>query len=105
MEKLKQSEFSNEHIIVSFDVVSLCTNVPEYETIQLMVDHIYSENNLNVAPSVEMFSKNWCLYLYKQIDGVTMGSPLGPTLASFFLGQLEEKILGQSLSASLKLYL
>ena len=30
--------------------------------------------------------------LYKQIDGVTMGSPLGPTLANFFLGCLEEKI-------------
>ena len=31
--------------------------------------------------------------LYKQIDGVTMGSPLGPTLANFFLGHLEEKYL------------
>ena len=29
--------------------------------------------------------------LYKQIDGVTMGSCLGPTLANFFLGCLEEK--------------
>ena len=29
---------------------------------------------------------------YKQLDGISMGSPLGPTLASFFLGSLEKKI-------------
>ena len=31
--------------------------------------------------------------LYKQIDGVTMGSPLGPTIANFFLANLENRIL------------
>lgn len=30
--------------------------------------------------------------LYKQIDGVSMGCPLGPTLANYFLGGIEEKI-------------
>ena len=29
--------------------------------------------------------------LYKQIDGVAMGSPLGPTLANFFLAHIETK--------------
>ena len=28
--------------------------------------------------------------MYKQIDGVAMGSPLGPTLANFFLGHFEK---------------
>ena len=28
--------------------------------------------------------------LYKQVDGVAMGSPLGPSLANFFLGHIEE---------------
>ena len=31
--------------------------------------------------------------LFKQIDGVAMGSPLGPTLANFFLANLENKLL------------
>ena len=31
--------------------------------------------------------------LYKQIDGVTMSSPLGPTIANFFLAILENRIL------------
>ena len=43
--------------------------------------------------------------LYKQIDGVTMGSPVGPTPANFFLGHSEEKILAQNSSAAPKLYL
>ena len=30
--------------------------------------------------------------LFKQIDGVAMGSPLGPTLANFFLANLEDKL-------------
>ena len=30
--------------------------------------------------------------LYKQIDDVTMGNPLGPTLANFFLGHLEKTL-------------
>ena len=43
--------------------------------------------------------------LYKQIDGVTMGSPLGPTIANFFLANLENRILKNKNQRSLKLYL
>ena len=43
--------------------------------------------------------------LYKQIDGVTMGSPLDPTLTNFFLGCLEEKIFENNCNVVLKLYL
>ena len=34
--------------------------------------------------------------LYKQVDGVAMGSPLGPSLANFFLGHLEDKFFFNS---------
>ena len=30
--------------------------------------------------------------MYRQIDGVAMGSPLGPTLANFLLGHIEKKL-------------
>ena len=41
--------------------------------------------------------------LYKQIDGVTMGSPLGPTIANFFLANLENRTLKNRNQCSPKL--
>ena len=43
--------------------------------------------------------------LYKQIDGVTMGCPLGPTLANFFMAHMENQLLCNGTEASPKLYL
>ena len=43
--------------------------------------------------------------LYKQIDGVAMGSPLGCKLANFFLGNLETVIFKQPSSTHPKMYL
>ena len=116
MEKLKQFQFKKNQVMVSFDVVFLFTNVFLSETIELIADRIYTEDNPNSAPfSRDVFKKLMFMAtqgifmfsdrLYKQIDGVTMSSPLEPTLANFFLGQLEEKIFAQNLSAEPKLYL
>ena len=35
--------------------------------------------------------------LYCQVDGVTTGSPLGPTLGNFFMAQLENHFLNTNL--------
>ena len=42
--------------------------------------------------------------LYMQIDGVAMGSPLGPTLANFFLAHIESKIFAEHKNYYSKLY-
>ena len=42
--------------------------------------------------------------LYQQHDGVSMGSPLAPTLANFFLAHIENKLLGKQLDFHPKLY-
>ena len=34
--------------------------------------------------------------MYQQCDGVAMGNPLAPTLANFFLGNLEKKMFGKN---------
>ena len=43
---------------------------------------------------------------YKQVEGIIMGNPLGPTMANFFMAHLEEKLAGKSYGPlSPKLYL
>ena len=101
---------------MSFDVVSLCTNVPLSETIELIINRLYADGNPYAIPFDKvvfrklMFMATQGLFmykdkLYKQIDGVTMGSCLGPTLANFFLGCLEEKLLASTNNPSPNLYL
>ena len=43
--------------------------------------------------------------LYQQVDGVIMGSPLGPTMANFFLAVLEIEWLTKTCGERLTLYL
>ena len=48
-------------------------------------------NLLRIATSEVEFSFNGIMY--RQVDGVAMGSPLGPTLANIFMGHLEYKVI------------
>ena len=43
--------------------------------------------------------------LFQQIDGAAMGSPLGPTLAHFFLARMEKRIMSIASANHLLLYL
>ena len=99
IDELKKVSFKNS-FVVSYDVVSLFTNIPLDETIELALDLIL-KNNLNIkitrndlkklfifATSKTQFSfKN---EIYQQTDGVAMGSPLAPVLANLFMGHHEK---------------
>ena len=90
----------------SLDFDSLFTNIPLEETINICTNLLY--NNIDVIESINksefenllslatqesyfMFNKS----LYKQKDGVAMGSPLEPTMANAFLSFYEIKRFGQ----------
>ena len=84
--------------MVSFDVVSLYTNVPLLYTINLIADYVY--RSTSPPPFSKTVFKNmlktttqgYFLFndiLYQQVDGVILGSPLGPTMANLFLAVLE----------------
>ena len=119
LEQLNNFQFSSDQTVVSFDVSSLFTNVPLEETIQIITNAIYSENNSNQnqQPPIkkEAFIKLLRLAtqgifmhkerFYQQHDGVSMGSPLGPTIANFFLSHLENNILKRNSNFHPKLYL
>ena len=85
----------------SFDVDSLFTNIPLDETINIIIEKLFSENetvhNFNKDQfkcSVTLATKEYYVLFdvkfYQQIDGVAMHSPLGPTLANILLCHYED---------------
>ena len=98
----------------SFDVVSLFTNVPLMETINLAVDYIFDNTpgiKISKLDLKKLFtfatSRTNFLFegkMYDQIDGVCMGSPLGPTLANLFMSHNESTWLQNYTGAKPLLY-
>ena len=103
LDKLKDAPSGG--IIASLDVESLFTNVPVEETIQMILDTVYRDETtpaLNIpenalrrlleictreAPFIDQRGLMW-----KQVDGVAMGSPLGVLFANFYMGTIEKRV-------------
>jgi len=96
--------------------VSLFTNIPLQETIDIVADYVYSESNSKQPPFKKLQFKRMLKLatsgifaykniLYRQIDGVSMGSPLAPILANFFLCHLEYKLLDCDNAIKPRMYL
>ena len=92
--------------MASFDVDSLFTNIPLDETIDVCVKKLFGRKHKFKGFSKSEFRSllqfavkdNLILFngkYYIQVDGVAMGSPLGPTLANVFLCYWEEIWLGK----------
>ena len=90
--------------MVSFDVVSLFTNVPLEQTINIIIKRIYDKNEINtnipkqeIKELLHLCPKNAHFTLnskaYVQVEGVAMGSPLGPVLVNIFMVELEQNII------------
>ena len=103
-----QNKLVNEgDVLVSYDNTALFTNIPVDEAIQILANKAFKNNwfnntynlQLRKADLIELLSvsvKNQLFQfdgkLFEQIDGVAMGSPLGPLLANVFMCSLEEQL-------------
>ena len=104
---LKECEsisIAEDEEMVSFDVVGLFTNVPLKHTIKNIITRIYDKGEIktdrpreDMTLLLEMCTKNvhftFNNQTYQQIDGVAMGSPLGPVIAGIFMVELETNIV------------
>ena len=101
--------------MASLDVHSLFTNVPLEEPINICVNELLKSNSsihgLNRKQITEMLSlttkKSTILFdmaFYTQVDGVAMGSLLGPSLANAFLCHHETKWLNDCLEKIKKMF-
>ena len=104
LEKIKREHIPNDHLLVSFDVKSLFTNVPLDETIEIILNRIYDKNEIStdIRKSEIKELLNLCIKsvhftfdgnIYVQNDGVVMGWPLRPVLANIFIVELERSVI------------
>ena len=93
--KLDSLKVNNISSFYSLDVESLFTNVPVKDTIDIIIENVYQHPTIDKPPIPKEMMKELLLICttetpfqfngksYVQLDGVSMGSPLGPTFADF----------------------
>ena len=106
-EEIQNLVINQNDILVSFDVTSLFTNVPHQETIETVATKAFVDNwfdvthNLNITKPdlvqlIEVATMNQLFQFdgkfHEQINGVALGSPLGPLMANAFLRSIKEKL-------------
>ena len=91
--------------MASFDIENLFTNIPLKETIDICINKLFVESDTTILGLNKSFFKTLLEYcvlnssfifnskLYKQIEGLGMGLPLGPTFANIFMCHYETKWL------------
>ena len=96
---------ASRNFFVSYDVISIFTNIPLQGTIDIAINLILNPNpNLNItkkelkklfifvtSPTHFIFRSTFC----NQIDGVAIGSPLASASANIFMGFYKSKWLNE----------
>jgi len=106
-DKLSDICLNEDEEIISFDVVSLYTNVPVLESINVCADLLFREGieqpPIDKETFVELAKISSCNVImathdgyYEQIDGLAMGSPPAPHLANGWMSQYDEEIRGEA---------
>ena len=101
---IKYQKVPDGHKIVSFDVVSLFTNVPLDTTIEIILKKIYDNKKINTSTTKKEMGElillctkgvHFTFYgkTYVQTNGVAMCSLLGPVLLGIFMVELENNLI------------
>ena len=111
IKKLETFQTQNEIILVTLDVTSLYTNIPNHEGILAVIKTL--EPTYNKRVSLQSIKKLLTAVLhmnnfefngkhYLQIGGTAMGTKVAPSYANLFMGKLEDKLLSEAKKMGLK---
>ena len=100
--------------MASFDEKSFFTNIPLQENIDICLDQLFHKcdkvNNLTKRQLTKLLKitlkQNHFMFqdrIYDQIDGVAMGSSLGPILANIFMCNFEVEAMNKFTGTSIYL--
>ena len=102
VQEITNFKCSGDVFMCSFDISSLYTNIPVSETIEIILDKIFIDanikyhgmNRVEFRKLLEFICKETYFKfndkIYKQIEGLPMGSPISPIAANIFLNHFEE---------------
>ena len=111
---IEKTRVRQNAILVTIDVTSLYTNIPQNEGIRVCLnilqeylqvngDHVFSD--IGFSPNLTGITKTFLTHIltnnifefngeiYRQIFGVAMGTRVAPTFANLFMADLEERFL------------
>ena len=104
-------------LLASLDVCNLFTNVPVERTIDILIEYAYHTQDM-APPEIPEYIMRAMLRLcttrapfrapdgklFYQIDGIAMGSPLGPLFAQAFMAQVEQTVFNSGTVTKPALY-
>lgn len=106
VELTKNMNTTEDDILVSFDVESLFTNIPVKETLNIIENRLRNDTELKdrtkIPVEIIMELLNLCTELnyfelngqiYRQDEGMAMGSPLSPIFANIYMEEFEQKAI------------
>lgn len=114
VETLKLKNLPNNSKFISFDVKSLFTSIPTPEVKSILKalinnSNLTHSNQTNLFRSIEIcLDQNYFKFnskIYKQTNGLPMGSPLSPLLAEVFMANFENILFSTNMKESLVKYI
>jgi len=97
-EKIREMNWEPGDILVSFDVISLFTMVPYADTLKIIKDKQWLDENQHTL--LELCTKSAVFtykeIIYEQTDGMAMGSRLASVFSNIFMEWLNQKAIETS---------
>ncbi|XP_072401710.1 uncharacterized protein [Diabrotica undecimpunctata] len=104
IKRIKDVTLEPGHLLISFDVVPLFTNVPKDESLEIISrNHPIPQATLNLTK--HCLNNTYFIYKkqrYKQGEGPPMSSPLSPLIANLFMQEIEQRAIGTAYNTNPK---